>query len=66
MMKVILYFIKKVKEGSIMENYDLNRKTRTKVEDQGSLKGTFTSVLLLGGFLILSWVGVFLLFIKRF
>ncbi|NQD64544.1 cytochrome c oxidase subunit 2A [Bacillus haikouensis] len=49
-----------------MENYDLNRKTRTKVEDQGSLKGTFTSVLLLGGFLILSWVGVFLLFIKRF
>lgn len=29
------------------------------------LKGTFVSVLLLGGFLILTWLGVFILFIYR-
>ncbi|GAB7055044.1 cytochrome c oxidase subunit 2A [Paenibacillus naphthalenovorans] len=30
-----------------------------------SLKGTFVSVMLLGLFLVLSWVGVFLLFMAR-
>ncbi|SCB83549.1 hypothetical protein GA0061094_0828 [[Bacillus] enclensis] len=50
----------------MMPNPELNRKTKTKVEDSSSLKGTLTSVLLLGGFLLLSWIGVFLLFINRF
>ncbi|XXM74229.1 cytochrome c oxidase subunit 2A [Lysinibacillus sphaericus] len=49
-----------------MPNPELNRKTKTKVENSSSLKGTLTSVLLLGGFLIVSWIGVFLLFINRF
>lgn len=30
-----------------------------------SLKGTFVSVLLLGGFLALTWLAVFILFIVR-
>lgn len=30
-----------------------------------SLKGTFVSVLLLGGFLALTWLAVFVLFIAR-
>jgi hypothetical protein len=30
-----------------------------------SLKGTFVSVMLLGGFLVVTWVGVFVLFIAR-
>ncbi|CAM3428613.1 cytochrome c oxidase subunit 2A [Marinicrinis lubricantis] len=33
--------------------------------EEPSLKGTFVSVMLLGGFLILSWVLVFMLFIAR-
>ncbi|MEG9297931.1 cytochrome c oxidase subunit 2A [Mangrovibacillus sp. Mu-81] len=49
-----------------MTNPELNKKAHTKVEDQSSLKGTFTSVLLLGVFLVLSWIGVFILFINRF
>ncbi|WP_256759921.1 cytochrome c oxidase subunit 2A [Cohnella sp. WQ 127256] len=30
-----------------------------------SLKGTFVSVLLLGAFLLLTWLGIFILFISR-
>lgn len=29
------------------------------------LKGTFAAVLLLGGFIALTWLGVFMLFIHR-
>lgn len=39
-------------------------KQEVKKEEQ-SYKGTFVSVMLLGGFLILSWVGVWLLFLSR-
>ncbi|WP_044336413.1 hypothetical protein [Rossellomorea aquimaris] len=45
---------------------ELHQKTEVKVEESTSLKGTFTSVLFLGGFLVLTWLGVFLLFINRF
>ncbi|MBM4762068.1 cytochrome c oxidase subunit 2A [Bacillus sp. B15-48] len=45
---------------------ELSKKTRTKVEDQNSLKGTLASVFLLGFFLIVTWVGVFILFLNRF
>ncbi|MGM0899845.1 cytochrome c oxidase subunit 2A [Mesobacillus maritimus] len=44
----------------------LEKRTSTKVEDQSSLKGTLASVFLLGFFLIITWVGVFLLFVNRF
>lgn len=34
-------------------------------EKEQSLRGTFVSVLLLGAFLALVWVGIFVLFIAR-
>ncbi|MGD6803290.1 cytochrome c oxidase subunit 2A [Rossellomorea vietnamensis] len=49
-----------------MANPQLNHKTKVKTEDSSSLKGTFAAVLLLGLFLILSWFGVFYIFIDRF
>ncbi|RHW42296.1 cytochrome c oxidase subunit 2A [Neobacillus notoginsengisoli] len=35
-------------------------------DDEPVLKGTLISVLLLGAFLILSWAGVYFLFLDRF
>ncbi|WP_201713268.1 cytochrome c oxidase subunit 2A [Rossellomorea arthrocnemi] len=49
-----------------MEKPELRQKSETKLDDFKSLKGTFTSVLFLGGFLVLTWLGVFLLFLNRF
>ncbi|TDF97539.1 cytochrome c oxidase subunit 2A [Paenibacillus piri] len=34
-------------------------------QEDTALKGTLVSVLLLGGFLILTWVGVFAIFVSR-
>jgi hypothetical protein len=39
--------------------------TKHEPNDNASLKGTLVSVMLLGGFLIVSWAGVFLLFLAR-
>jgi hypothetical protein len=44
--------------------------TMSKVDRHGSgeehsLKGTFVSVMLLAGFIVLTWLGVFALFISR-
>ena len=36
-----------------------------KSDEEHSLKGTFAGVMLLGAFLIVSWLGVFLLFLQR-
>lgn len=36
-----------------------------KDEDSKDLKGTFISVMLLGGFLIISWAGVWILYLIR-
>jgi hypothetical protein len=33
--------------------------------EQEKLKGTFTAVLIVGGFILLSWFGVFGLFLER-
>nr|WP_246862857.1 cytochrome c oxidase subunit 2A [Paenibacillus cellulosilyticus] len=33
--------------------------------EPGGLSGTFVSVLILGAFIAISWIGVFLLFIAR-
>ena len=49
-----------------MAQPQLEKKPSTKVEDQSSLKGTLASVFLLGFFLIVTWVGVFFLFLERF
>ncbi|MCH1627342.1 cytochrome c oxidase subunit 2A [Ferdinandcohnia quinoae] len=41
-------------------------KTKSKVEDDhSSLKGTLASVFILGAFLIVSWLGVYFLFLDR-
>ncbi|MFT4414159.1 cytochrome c oxidase subunit 2A [Fredinandcohnia humi] len=41
-------------------------KTKTKIEDdRTSLKGTLASVFLLGLFLIVTWLGVYFLFMDR-
>ncbi|MCR8629730.1 MULTISPECIES: cytochrome c oxidase subunit 2A [Paenibacillus] len=34
-------------------------------QEDSSLKGTLVAVMLLGAFLVLTWVGVFVLFIAR-
>ena len=34
-------------------------------EKEQSLKGTLVSVMMLGGFIALSWLGVYILFINR-
>lgn len=49
-----------------MAHPELSKKTKTKVEDSSSLKGTLASVFLLGFFLIITWLGVFFLFVDRF
>ncbi|WP_082595962.1 cytochrome c oxidase subunit 2A [Paenibacillus sp. Soil750] len=38
---------------------------RTEHKPEPSLRGTFASVLVVGLFLVISWVAVFLLFISR-
>src|SRR5699024_9557872 len=48
-----------------------NPQTEQKVEEElgkedENLKGTFTSVMMLGGFLVLSWVGVWILYLIRY
>lgn len=49
-----------------MAQPQLEKKTSTKLEDKSTLKGTLASVFLLGFFLIITWVGVFFLFLDRF
>lgn len=34
-------------------------------KQEPSLKGTFVSVMLLGAFILLSWIGVFVLYLVR-
>lgn len=33
--------------------------------EETSLKGTFVSVMLLGAFIVISWIGVYMLFLNR-
>ncbi|HWO75134.1 MAG TPA: cytochrome c oxidase subunit 2A [Bacillus sp. (in: firmicutes)] len=39
--------------------------TKQDTEKEKNLKGTFISVLLVGGFIVLSWAVVYLLFMNR-
>lgn len=43
----------------------MSKRNNEHKEEQTSLKGTFVSVMLLGGFLVLTWLLVFLLFMAR-
>ncbi|GGA09274.1 hypothetical protein GCM10008018_63630 [Paenibacillus marchantiophytorum] len=46
-------------------NNDVIDKERKHTEQEPILRGTFASVLLLGLFLLVSWVIIFVLFISR-
>lgn len=60
---VFVYFWKGV---ILLAKTPLNQKANVKVEESSSLKGTLISVFSLGIFLIIAWVGVFILFSIRF
>ncbi|MFD2445795.1 cytochrome c oxidase subunit 2A [Bacillus sp. CGMCC 1.16607] len=50
-----------------MAKTELNAKKKIKVEDQSTpLTGTLASVFLLGFFIIITWVGVYYLYLDRF
>lgn len=50
-----------------MAKTEINSKKKIKVEDHSSdLTGTLASVFLLGFFIIVTWVGVYFLFLDRF
>lgn len=42
-----------------------NKAVKTSEKKEVSLKGTLFSVMFLGGFIIISWVGVYALFLSR-
>lgn len=49
-----------------MPEPQLNKENLEKPEkEEDSFKGTFISVMLLGGFIIITWVGVWSLFLSR-
>ncbi|MCM3566850.1 cytochrome c oxidase subunit 2A [Neobacillus mesonae] len=49
-----------------MAKVELKAKQNTEIEDRSSLKGTMASVLFLLLFIIVSWLGVYYLFVDRF
>ncbi|WP_066061149.1 cytochrome c oxidase subunit 2A [Neobacillus soli] len=49
-----------------MAKAELKTKQKTEIEDSSSLKGTLASVFILGFFIVVSWVGVYYLFVERF
>ncbi|TVY09521.1 cytochrome c oxidase subunit 2A [Paenibacillus cremeus] len=42
-----------------------SKEPQAKSEQEPALKGTFASVLLLGAFVVVTWVAVFVLFLAR-
>ena len=48
-----------------MAKPELSRKTIVKTEKPSNLRGTLASVFILGAFLIVTWVGVYFLFLSR-
>ncbi|WP_413309257.1 cytochrome c oxidase subunit 2A [Bacillus sp. 1P10SD] len=49
-----------------MAKAELKTKQKTEIEDSSSLKGTLASVFFLGFFIVVTWVGVYYLFVERF
>lgn len=64
---VFIYFSKIKKGVREVAKTELknNVHPQIKTEDRSSLKGTLASVFLLGFFLIITWVGVYFLFLDR-
>jgi len=48
-----------------MAKPEVNQKAVEEHYEEEDLRGTFASVLFLGGFLIVSWVGVLILYLIR-
>lgn len=46
-------------------NQDIIEEPELEVETEGEFKGTFVAVMILGGFIILSWAGVWMLYLSR-
>jgi len=66
--KEILCLIRRCeRRGFHMAEKKLDKKNveDQRVEAEPDFKGTFISVMLLGGFIIVTWVGVWLLFLSR-
>lgn len=42
-----------------------DRKPHGSHEEEPPLRGAFVSVMIVGGFILLSWIGVFVLFLNR-
>lgn len=63
LIKLMINFLKGVLG---MAKAELKTNQKTEVEDSSSLKGTLASVFLLGAFIIVTWVGVYYLFVERF
>jgi hypothetical protein len=51
--------------ADILRKPEKSEADKKEKHEEVSLKGTFVSVLLLGGFLALTWLLVFILFIAR-
>ncbi|EIJ78612.1 hypothetical protein PB1_13679 [Bacillus methanolicus PB1] len=49
-----------------MAEPQLAKKTETKNEESTTLKGTLASVFLLGFFIVVTWLGVYFLYLERF
>jgi hypothetical protein len=62
MMKV-QELIRRKRRLILMQN-DEKKKANTDKE-KSDLKGTFISVMILGAFLVISWIGAFTLFLSR-
>lgn len=48
-----------------MAKNEMQQKIEENKDEEENLKGTFISVMILGGFIIASWLGVWLLFLSR-
>lgn len=48
-----------------IENEKKSTEVKAEIETKHSLKGTFISVMLIGSFIVVLWVSIFLLFLSR-
>lgn len=57
--------IKRKGEKKVAESQLKNKELDEEKTEEVSIKGTLASVMLLGGFLIISWFGVWILYLIR-
>lgn len=68
MMKTVITLLTKIqrKERVSLSKSQIEKKEEFEEKtDEESFKGTLASVMMLGGFLIISWVGVWILYLVR-